>query len=130
MLYMKVSNKNLEIFLDRGVDIVTDPIEPYKIMHACIMNGRISPKNMRRILDMGANANSRVDKTSATPLMAAAYEGDIKRAKILIEYGADINLLDAYNRDVFYYASLINDDKQKNAMVSFLKTIKRKNDGK
>ncbi|WP_321471141.1 ankyrin repeat domain-containing protein [Halarcobacter sp.] len=125
LLFMKMSNKNIEYFLDNYVDVTIDTKEPYKVLHAAIMNGRVSSKNIERIIDMGADINQRTSKVNATPLMTAAYEGDIDSMKILLKYGANINLTDAYNRDVYYYANLIKDEKQKNKMQSFLAKYKK-----
>jgi len=44
-------------------------------------------------LSHGANANLAA-KTGTTPLMQAAYKGDVRVVKLFLEYGADPNLKD------------------------------------
>lgn len=124
-LFMQIGNKDISYFLDNGVDVNANTGEPYKIIHSAIMNERLSSNNLRRILDYGADINARTDKVSATPLMTAAYEGKIDSLKILLDYGADINLVDAYDRDVYYYANLLQDKDKKTQIVEMLKNYKK-----
>ncbi|RBQ31940.1 hypothetical protein CRU92_04005 [Arcobacter sp. FW59] len=124
ILSIGANNKNIEYFLDNnvGVDIRN---EPHKVLHAVIMNGQINPKNMIRIIELGADVNARTDIVLATPLMAAAMVADTRRAKILLDYGADMSLVDAQNQDVFDYANKLENESLRNKTIDFLKNYKK-----
>ena len=49
-----------------------------------------SPELVRLFLDRGANANEQ-NKESRGPLFAACVEGNVSGARLLMEYGADVN---------------------------------------
>ncbi len=126
MLYMQFDNKYIQYFLDNGVDVTADIDGPYTILHSCVKHGELAPEIIKQIINQGADVNAGTKKVHATPLMAAAYTGDIRMAKILLEYGADIYLTDVHGRDVFYYANLMPDSKKKAEMIKFLKDSQEK----
>lgn len=63
------------------------------------------PQNLELFLKHGFNPNVRIFHGNSTLLHVACELNDVKIAKILIKYGADVNALDSYNRTAI---SLIN----------------------
>lgn len=58
---------------------------------------------LQLLLDKGVSPNIRVDWGDCpnnTPLIIAALKGDLESVKILIDYGADVNLINGADRDL------------------------------
>ena len=73
---------------------------------------------MRILLDVGkANVNAK-NNYSDTPLHCAAFRGHIEVTILLIERGAEINLINDNNQTPLDSAHMLN----RTAMIAFLKT--------
>ena len=67
----------------------------YKITNQALLNQDEADYNIIRLfLEKGANPNL-ADKNGKTPLMNAAYKGNLAIVKMLMEFGADPNLKDS-----------------------------------
>jgi ankyrin repeat protein len=60
---------------------------------------------VHRLLDQGANVNARDRQFNATPLMWAAHEGHAETLKLLIERGAEIELVKEGSKTALWYAA-------------------------
>ena len=56
------------------------------------------------LVEAGASVET-ADREGVTPLMAAAFEGDTRRAGLLIERGANIEARDAHGKGALIYAA-------------------------
>lgn len=52
---------------------------------------------VKKLIDLGANIDA-VDTAGDSPLFEAAHEGSFETVRILIERGANINLMNRKNR--------------------------------
>jgi uncharacterized protein len=77
------------------------------IMHnLCIMSQPSSTEYLNLILKYCPNANVNImDKSGDSPLLLAAFSGNLENVRILIEHGANVNQLGAYKASPLFYAS-------------------------
>lgn len=52
---------------------------------------------VKKLIDLGANIDA-IDDNGETPLFYAASQGSFETVKILVEHGADFNLLNNANK--------------------------------
>lgn len=85
---------------------------------------------LERLLQVGADVNIPTNK-GQTPLMRAVYFGDENIIKMLLEYGADIDAKDKYNKDVYFFLKKRNlthhKDKDIDAILEILEEYKKTN---
>ena len=80
----------------------------FNVFYKCVKNNNISLirqiinyyKKNETILDFIVNSYYSSGKTKYTPLMCAAYYGNIDIVKLLMENGADINVINDYNENI------------------------------
>ncbi|MEH1941888.1 MAG: ankyrin repeat domain-containing protein [Nostoc sp.] len=59
---------------------------------------------VREIVEAGYNINVQIEE-GCTPLIAAVLTGNLEMVKLLVELGADVNLIDGYLESPLYYAN-------------------------
>jgi ankyrin repeat protein len=59
---------------------------------------------VREIVEASYNINVQVEE-GCTPLIAAVLTGNLEMVKLLVELGADVNLIDGYFESPLYYAN-------------------------
>ena len=74
------------------------PAEPHELLAVAAFIEE--KKLLKAILQAGADVNGESD-TFGTPLKAAAMQGNLDIAQLLIEYGADVNLTSGYDHDFY-----------------------------
>lgn len=75
--------------LNNGVDPNSLSGEGYPLLTYSIMLNNLEVTGL--LLDRGANPNKTEEKAFMTPLMRAAFEGNMEIVKTLVEAGADVN---------------------------------------
>ena len=99
----KNDSEKIKLLIEGGEDINTDNEFGITLVHWASINGSIS------ILDLMYKNNKNLDIHSKngsrwTPLMSAAYNGQIETVRFLIDHGADINSQDMFNRTPLIYS--------------------------
>lgn len=59
---------------------------------------------VRELIEAGCDVNVRIEE-GCTPLIAAVLVGNLEIVKLLVEFGADVNVIDGYFGSPLYYAS-------------------------
>jgi len=80
----------------------------FNVFYKCVKNNNISLmkriirlyKSDKIVLDFIVNGFYSNGKTKYTPLMCAAYYGNLKAVQLLIEHGANFNLINCYNENI------------------------------
>jgi len=63
-------------------------------LHCAVSNGKL--EIVQLLLEAKALVNVKGQKSDRTPLFMAGEVGDIESAKLLLQYGANLNLTDTY----------------------------------
>jgi uncharacterized protein len=90
-------------------------MEAYDGLHAAVVAG--SSSRLDQLVRTGADVNTR-DSFGRTPLMIAAYRGDIAVARALIELGANVNALDHHSYDAVTIAAARDDVEMLRLLLS------------
>ena len=90
--------KALKVFLDAGVHPdSTSHVNGDTLLRTAISD--CAHKSAECLLDAGADVNYRNDGIVPSPLVSAAYQGDLKMVKLLLERGADLHYIYDYGRE-------------------------------
>ena len=90
-------------------------MEAYDGLHAAVVTG--SSSRIEQLVRTGADVNTR-DSFGRTPLMIAAYRGDLAVARALIELGANVNALDHHSYDAATIAAVRDDVEMLRLLLS------------
>jgi uncharacterized protein len=90
-------------------------MEAYDGLHAAVVAG--SSSRLEHLVRTGADVNTR-DSFGRTPLMIAAYRGDIAVTRALIELGANVNALDHHSYDAVTIAAARDDVEMLRLLLS------------
>jgi hypothetical protein len=102
--------ENVRLFIMGGMD--AEVVDKYgnKVLYAAVGTWKIdNAETIRILLDAGANINKRDREDCSTPLMAAIGNQNKEAARLLIERGADISIMDDFHQTPLMTA-VIHDD--------------------
>lgn len=80
--------------------------------------GTDDPEIIQYLISKGARINDIDEKLETTPLMWAAFMGNMRAAKVLIENGADVNIQNSKGKTALHYATELYQNKP--ALVEML----------
>ncbi|OBZ71594.1 hypothetical protein A0H81_08449 [Grifola frondosa] len=86
----------MNFLLSRGTPPDVEDIVGYTALHHATMNSNARPDLARILLQKGANVNHR-DRYGGVPLMGAFMNNQIPSIDLLMEFGADLDIMDADN---------------------------------
>lgn len=85
----------LDECIAEGLDPTEESSDGWNLLHRVFVfvRGTADPKVVRRLVEIGVDANHR-DNSDWTPLHYAARRGDVSSIPILVDAGADVEALD------------------------------------
>jgi ankyrin repeat protein len=91
----------VRLLLDRGADPRRKKGE-YTALHRA--TGLCPMESVRLLLERGADVNAR-DMSGVTPLVGAAFAGNVEMVRLLIKHGADVNARSDDGKSILEYAA-------------------------
>ncbi len=92
--------KILDLLLDAGADINRCCIYGYTPLYEMVVSRETTAKKLKALIARGADINAREDKYGFNGLHTALVNNDLKAARLLIDFGIDIDLPDKEGRTV------------------------------
>ena len=109
MLAMQEDNEEIvDMLMERGATMNLKLIDPAGYDFLTVLSDRASPRMVQLALNMGANVNEQNAANKRTALMIAAMSDRIDVMKVLLENGADPNIVDKNLFSPLMVASLHN----------------------
>lgn len=95
--------KLVELLIDKGADVnMVDELTRNALMYA---SSGPFPNTVKVLLKAGADPNLTDDEQNWTPAMMAAAEGQLEVLKVLVENGADLEMVDVDGESPLYFAT-------------------------
>ncbi len=117
-LHKKCSFETLKLMVENGVDLEYIDKEGVGILDEAIAFGDIEFIKYL-LIEKKIDPNQTKRKSGLTPIIQAACYGNINLVKLLMSYGADIDIKDGMNLSALDYARKLQQKK----MFQFLKQI-------
>ncbi|MFP1677427.1 ankyrin repeat domain-containing protein [Alloalcanivorax sp. C16-2] len=112
--------ESLRAMMSAGYDL-HNTILGFSALHAGVMrNAEVSDEFYREMIEAGAPVNSRIKGVGITPLMYAVSRGNLSKARMLLNYGADPRAQDSKGLSVVDYAEKIRNNKERESMRSLI----------
>ena len=104
-LFLACSKGNggaIEVLLNAGADVNVADTMGQTLLHRAIL-GRLGKDVLQTIVDHGANVNA-ANTNSVSPLMYACHKRNIDAMKVLMNAGAEPNIVDTFGASSIYHA--------------------------
>ena len=98
----KVNGGAIEVLLNAGADANVTDTKGQTLLHRAIL-GRLGKDVIQTIVDHGANVNA-ANTNSVSPLMYACHKRNIDAMNVLLNAGADPNIVDTFGASSIHHA--------------------------